>query len=108
MLVADKQEKEFSLTWHHLLLFQHFADVITKPLLVSIPSGITAKELQVLWEVGVNGVVVETGVELPGERLAAIRREIAKITFSPTRKRGKAEALLPHIGREMGTVAEED
>lgn len=108
VLVAGEPEKECSLTWHHLLLFQHLADVITKPLLVSIPWGITAKELQVLWEAGVNGVVVETGGKPPGERLAAIRREIDKITFSPTRKRGKAKALLPHIGREMDTVAEEE
>ena len=108
VLVAGEQEKEYSLTWHHLMLFQHFADLIAKPLLVSVPSSITANELQVLWEAGVKGVVVEAGVEQPGERLAAIRRDIDKLTLPPTCKRGKVEALLPHIGGETGVATEDE
>ncbi len=108
VLIAGEQEKGYSLTWHHLMLFQHLADSITKPLLASIPSSITADELQVLWEVGVNGVVIEAEVEQAGERLAAIRQEIDKLTLPAIRKEGKVKALLPHIGEEAGAATEDD
>ena len=109
VLIAGQQEKGYSLTWHHLMLFQHLANSITKPLLVSIPSSITADELQVLWEVGVNGVVIEAEAEQAGERLAAIRQKIDKLTMPAIRDGGKMQALLPYIGGEAeADVAAED
>ncbi len=108
VLIAGQQEKGYSLTWHHLMLFQHVADLITKPLLISIPSSITADELQVLWEVGVNGVVIETEAEQAGERLAAIRQKIDKLTLPAIRKGGDMKALLPHIGEEADAAIEDD
>jgi len=38
-------------------------------------------------------------------RLEELRKVIDKLTF-PARKRGKAEALLPHIGEETSPVIE--
>ena len=108
VLIAGEQEREYPLTWHHLMLFQYLAGLLTKPLLVSIPSNVTANELQALWEAGVSGVVVELGGEQPGERLAALRREIDKLTLPPSRKGEKARALLPHIGGETGITTEDE
>ncbi len=100
-------EKKERLTWHHLMLFQRFAGLLTKPLLVSIPSNVTANELQALWEAGVAGVIVETGAGQPVERVSNLRKVIDKLVFPPQRRREKTEALLPFIGPERGTVAEE-
>jgi len=108
VLIAAEQEGEYFLTWHHLMLFQHFADLLTKPLLASIPSNVTANELQALWETGVDGVVIEVGAGQPVERLKELRQTIDKLVFPSQRKRGKAEALLPHIGREASIVTEEE
>jgi len=108
VLIAAEQEGEYFLTWHHLMLFQHFADLLTKPLLASIPSNVTANELQALWEAGVDGVVIEVGAGQPVERLKELRQTIDKLVFPSQRKRGKAEALLPHIGREASIVTEEE
>ena len=105
VLITNEQAEEYSLTWHHLMLFQRFADLLTKPLLVSTPSNVTANELQVLWETGVDGVVVEVGVGQPVKRLQELRQAIDKLTFPP-RKQGKTEALLPRIGEETSIVAE--
>ena len=55
VLITTEQEGEYFLTWHHLMLFQRFANLLTKPLFVSIPSSVTANELQALWETGVDG-----------------------------------------------------
>ena len=51
---------------------------------------------------------MEAGVEQLGERLAAIRRDIDKLTLPPPRKRGKVEPLLPHIGGETGVATEDE
>ena len=108
VLTAGEQEGEYFLTWHHLMLFQRLADLLTKPLLVSVPSKVTANELQVLWETGVEGVMVKVGVGQPEGRLKELRQVIDKLTFTSPRKRGKAEALLPYIGGERHIVDEEE
>ena len=105
VLIASEQEGEYFLTWRHLMLFQRFADLLIKPLLVSIPLNVTANELQILWETGVDGVVVEVGSGQPVGRLEELRQTIDKLTFPP-RQQGKVEALLPRIGEETSPVTE--
>ena len=105
VLVADEPGEESSLTWHHLMLFQRFADLLTKPLLVSIPLQVTDNELQVLWKTGVDGVVVEAGIGQPAERLKELCQTIAQLTFTP-RPQKKVEALLPRVTEETGAVTE--
>jgi len=108
VLTAGEPEEEYFLTWHHLMLFQRLADLLIKPLLVSVPSNITADELQTLWETGVAGVMSKVGVGQPEGRLRELRQAIDKLTFTSQRKRGKTEALLPYIGGERNIVAEEE
>ena len=107
VLVASEQEGE-SLTWQHLMFFQRCADLLTKPLLVSIPSNVSANELQALWEAGVNGLVVETGAGQPSERLKELRRAIDKLVFTAPRKPRKAEPLLPYPSGETSIATEEE
>jgi len=104
VLIASEQKEDCFLTWQHLMLFWRFANSVTKPLLVTVPAGVGANELQVLWEVGVDGVIVEVGAE----GLRELRQAIDKLTLSPQRRRKKAEALLPHISAETDVATEED
>jgi len=108
VFVTGEQGDDYFLTWHHLMLFQRFASVLTKPLLVAVPSGVTADELQVLWETGVDGVVVEAGRGRSKGRIGELRRVIDGLTFSLPRRRGRAEPLLPYVGRGQLTVTEEE
>ncbi len=108
VLITGEQEGEYFLTWHHLMLFQRFAHMLSKPLLASVPANVTANELQILWRVGVTGVVVEVKLGQPAEKLRELRQEIDKLTFSPQRRVGKVEALIPHISEETDTMPEEE
>jgi len=108
VLIAGEQRKDYFLTWHHLMLFRRCADLLTKPLLVSVPSDVAASELQALWEAGVGGVVVEAGIEQPVGRLAELRQMIDKLTFPSPGKRRKVEPLLPYIRGETEIVSEEE
>ena len=107
VLIASEPEEKALLTWHHLMLFQRFDNLLTKPLLVSIPPKVTADELQVLWKTGIDGVVVEIGTGQPAGRLKELRQIIDKLTF-PSRQRKKVEALLPRVAKETSTAAEEE
>ena len=108
VLITNEQQEGAFLTWHHLMLFQRSADLLAKPLLALVPSGVTAEELQVLWEAGVDGVVIEVGMEPSVGRLEELRQAVNKLAFPSPRKRGKAEALLPPIEGGVGTVTEEE
>jgi len=105
VLIASEKEKDYFLTWHHLMLFRRCADLLTKPLLASVPSDVAANELQALWEAGVVGVVVETQ---PQGRISELRQIIDKLTFPSPRRRRKIEPLLPRIAEEKEAVPEEE
>lgn len=107
VLIAAEEDKQF-LTWHHLMLFRRCADLLTKPLLVSVPPEVSVGELQALWEAGVRGVVVTTGIGQPEGRVAELRQMLEELPLPSPGKRRKAEPLLPHIGGETGIVPEEE
>ncbi len=107
VLVAAEGGKDYLLTWNHLILFRRCASLLTKPLLVLVPSELAASELQALWEAGVGGVVVEAGIEAEG-RLAKLRQMIDKLTLPSPGKRRKAEPLVPYIRGETVVASEEE
>jgi hypothetical protein len=106
VLIAGEQSENYFLTWHRLMLFQRFADLLTKPLLVPVSLSVLPHELQALWEAGVDGVVVEVNVEQSKDRLKKLRQEIDKLAFPLQHKQKKAEALLPYTSGKMSHVSE--
>lgn len=107
VLVTGGQKERF-LTWKHLMVFQYFAGLLSKPLLVSVASTVADSELQALWEVGVDGVVVEVEAAQPVARLGELRQLIDGLTLPAYRKPKKTEAILPYIGGGRDIVADED
>jgi hypothetical protein len=108
VIIAGEQKEDYFLTWQHLILFRRFADLLTKSLLVSVPSNVTASELQALWEAGVAGVVIEVTARQPEDRVKELRRIIDKLVLPSPHKREKAEPLLPRISTETGKVTTEE
>ena len=104
VLVSD--EKKESLIWHDLVLYQRFAGLLSKPLLISVPREVTAGELQMLWDVGVGGVIVEVDVSKPAGKIKEIQRKIDKLTLPSSDKRGRTGVLLPHIDLEKSKPAD--
>jgi len=106
VFASADQKGKYDLTWHQLMIFQRIANMVTKPLLVTIPVNTAANELQVLWDAGVDGVVVETGAGKRAEELKKLRKVIDGLTFPTTRKREKREAVLPRVDKDAEVVAE--
>jgi len=107
VLIANEEGGNF-LTWHDLMFFQRFADFLTKPLIVCVPSSVAIDEFQALWGAGVDGVVTEVGGDQPVGRLKELRQAIDKLVFPPQYKRGKRGVLLPYVGRVGESTNEEE
>lgn len=108
VLTTGEPKEDWPLTWRHLMFFQRFANLLTKPFLVSIPSSVTASELEALCQTGVDGVIIKVETGQPPGRIGELHRAIDKLASPPQRKRGKAEPLLPHIRPEPETLSEEE
>ncbi len=96
------------ITWHQLMLFSRLADLVTKPLLVPLPIASTTDELQTLWQVGVDGVVVEPAPDDPARGVKKLRQQIEKLAPPSRHKPTKARALLPGVAPEPSPGIEED
>jgi hypothetical protein len=107
VLIGSEPGEAPLLTWQHLMQFQRCADLLTKPLLISAPSDITASELEALWAAGVDGVVIETGDKQPAGKLRELRQMVDRLTLPPQRKRGKPAVMAPYIDGGVSRASEE-
>ncbi len=96
---------EPAITIERLLIYQRFAELLDKPLLVTLSSMLTAAELGGLFEAGVNGLVLPEG--LPAEPLAELKNSISGLSRTAKRK-PKAAAILPRLSGEIETGVEEE
>jgi len=103
-LITLGEKPSASLTWQHLMLVRRFADAIEKPLLVTVPAGITAAEVQMLHEVGVGGLVVKAGAA----GLAGLRGVVDKLASPERDKRRRGRALVPHVSTGSDEDYEEE
>lgn len=107
VLVADTFEGSGSLVWHQMMIYQHLARLISKPLIVPITADVNGEELKALWEAGVDGAVVEVDKTMTGG-LKELRQAIDKLPPRSPRKRDKVEALLPRAGGESKAVTPDE
>ncbi len=95
-----------SLSIHRLMVCQHLANLVRKPLLTLAPLAIGGEDLDELLETGIAGVVVNLERGVKGE-LSQLRQTIDALPSSRRRKRG-VETLLPYAGEEEITELEEE
>jgi len=107
VLFTREDENDF-LTWQNLMLFQRSADLLTKPMLVTVPGKLTNGELQALWEAGADGVVIEITTGQSRDTLKELRKVINEMTFPLPRRRERPSPLLPHIAEESTVTKDED
>ncbi len=98
-LVSDTIDGNGALIWHQLMIIQHLARLINKPMIVSVPVNIGEEELKALWEAGVDGLLVEVDASSAGG-LKALRKAIDNLPPRSQLKRDKMEPLLPRTGGE--------
>jgi len=80
---------------------QRLVKMINKPLLLSVPENTTADEIKLLWDTGVDGIVMEADAMKP-DKVKELRKAINDLSPRSAKKRGKSEALLPRYGGYQG------
>jgi hypothetical protein len=95
-----------SLIWHQLMILQHLANLLSKPLIVPAPTGMSEKELKALWEAGVDGIVV--AFDKTGTGIKELRQAIDKLPPRSRRRPGKPGVVLPRSAGETAAPAPPD
>ncbi len=98
---------EPSLSVQRLMVCQHLANLVHKPLVALAPLSMSSEDLKELWETGLAGVVVKVAEEAR-EGLSGLRQAIESLPLARRRRGEKAEALLPYLGEEEITEVEEE
>ena len=94
--------KGTSLTVQNLMAYQRIDLLVTKPLLGYVPAKISSENLRLLWEAGLDGVVIK-GDELTPKEIERLQEAIK--SFPPHRgEKRRADALLPSLA---STIPEE-
>lgn len=101
VLITDTLDKAETLTIHRLMMYQHLANFIVKPLIIPVPVNITEAELKALHEAGIDGVMAE------GD-LKELRLNISKLPPRTAKKRDKTGVLLPRAGGETNIEPDEE
>lgn len=107
VLASDSYKANTPLAWHDLMSLQRLGLLLTKPLLVPVPPGISASELKAIWEADVDGVVIVADPSQP-DFFKGIRRTISELPPRTAKKHGKSEALLPYTGSAQPTVTPDE
>jgi len=96
------------LNWQYLLTLQRLDNLISKPILIKAPAEISRDDLSTLWEVGVDGIVVEIGNGQHKDTLQELRLRIDKVSFPIPRKTKKTNVRLPFINTEAAKEEDEE
>ena len=105
LFIAGDGTQAQAVTWRYLMLCKRFAALSSKPVLAAVSPQISKGELQMLWEMGVDGVVVTA--KAAGD-IKKMRSLIDSLTPPSKRKRQKARAILPQLKEEAAPVIEDD
>ena len=104
LITADKNDVFY--TWHQLMQWQRITALLHKPIMLILPRSIGKEELQTLWEIGIDGVVL--GVNLIKQN--GINKLHKIISDLPPRSalKNRKDALLPAPQEKSETTAEID
>ncbi|ACZ61485.1 hypothetical protein [Dehalococcoides mccartyi] len=91
-VIVDNQPDALALSWRKIMLYQRFADILSKPFLVRVSSNITLSELQSLWALGIDGVLISGSTGLK-----ELRTLIDGAEWAVKRKRGHMSAIVPSL-----------
>jgi hypothetical protein len=101
VLVAEDNS---SITIERLLTCQLFVSLVNKPLLINVNASLTSGELSSLHGTGAKGIILPEGA--PIKVFDELKKAISSLPKTPRRKT-KSSVLLPHIGPQPETKAEE-
>jgi hypothetical protein len=108
IFLDDKSAEKFSLTWQQMAVYKRFSALSSKPLLTTVPMNLTADELQAIWDMGVDGLVVNVVDSESADGLRKLRQTVESLVPPSQRNRLKSRALVPQVRSEAPVVVDDD
>ncbi len=95
VLLSPASEDEPTFTVHQLMVLERLAGSTGKYVLMTMPSGLSISDIEILWGLGVRGVVVDMAGEQPEQRLSQVKEAIQKLPTTRKKSKEKFRATLP-------------
>ncbi len=95
VLVTGDNETGTAITWRKLMQFRRFSGLVSKPVLVFIPLEVSSAELQLIWEMGISGVVVNVKTASDVNLLNKVREMIGGLQHPSPKKKERLIPFLP-------------
>jgi hypothetical protein len=110
VLLSPGNGDESTFTVYQLMVLERLAGSSGKYVLATMPSGLSTSDIEILWELGVRGVVVDMTGEQPEQRLSQVKEAIQKLPTTRKKSKEKFRATLPAASRssEKETQEEDD
>jgi hypothetical protein len=99
--------KPAPLTWQRLITLYRFGGLLNKPVIATVPLSINKDEIQIIWDAGISGLVVEVNDEATIADLDKIREIINGLPFPSKKKKDKMSVLLPQVSTLTDTKDDE-
>lgn len=84
-----------TITWRRLMQFRRFTGMLSKPVLVTVVSDVSASDLQIIWETGVSGLVVDINSVSDANSLNKMRESINGLSHPSPKKKERLIPFLP-------------
>ena len=109
VLLNSAGEEETAFTVHRLMVLERLAGSTGKHVLITMPSGLSTSDIEILWELGVRGVIVDMTLEQPEQRLSQLKEALQQLPTTRKKSREKFRATLPgSIAPSEKAAPEED
>ena len=97
--------EDSSLTVERLLVCQRFADLLDRPLLLTVGKSVSSDELSSLCQAGVKGIVISSSIT--AKAIAELKKAISCMP-KPTKRKTKATPILPRLSSEPESMEDEE
>jgi len=108
VLLGPEGENEYPITVNQLMVYERLAASAGKHILAAVPPGFAIEDIEVLWDIGVRGLIVDLAVKSPEQRLAQVKEAIEKLPLKKRKSEGKISASLPFFGESSSPAPPEE
>ncbi len=108
VLLSPGSGDESTFTVYQLMVLERLAGSAGKYALATMPSGLSTSDIEILWGLGVRGIVVDMAGEQPEQRLSQVKEAIQKLPTTRKKSKEKFRATLPAADRSSAKETQEE
>lgn len=108
VLLSPAGEDEATFTVNQLMILERLAGSTGKHVLATMPPSLSTGDIEILWGLGVRGVVLDMTVEKPERKLSQVKEAIQKLPTTRKKSKEKFRATLPMASRPSEKVEQEE